>query len=99
MTGPRRSRSRAGRAERSVRLRLRRVPVIAVDVMAYGNLSDRKSRHHSVSQLDDGASAIDFEHVSGDDEAKTDEYSTADPSTGNGSRVRSGEHAVDLISA
>ena len=67
--------------------------------MAYGNLSDRKSRHHSVSQLDDGASAIDFEYVSGDDEAETDEYSAADPSAGNSSRVWSGEHAVDPISA
>ena len=97
MTGPRRSRT--DRSKRPARLRLRRGPVIGTDVMAYGNLSDRKSRHHSVSQLDDGASAIDFEYVSGDDETQTDEYSAADPSTGNGSRVRSGEHVVGPISA
>ena len=70
-----------------------------MDVMAYGNLSDRKSCHHSVSQLDDGASAIDFEYASGDDETQTDEYSATDPSTDSSFRVRSGEHAVAPISA
>ena len=56
--------------------------------MAYDNLSDRKSRHHSVSQLDDGASAIYFEYVSGGDEAETDEHSAAEPSAGDSSRIR-----------
>ena len=67
--------------------------------MTYDNLSDRKSRHHGVSQFDNAASAIYFEYVSGGDEAETDEYSAADPSTGNSPRIRSGEHAVGLISA
>ena len=67
--------------------------------MTYDDLSDRKSRHHSVSQSDDGASAIDVEYVSGDDEAETDEYSAADPSTGDGLRVRSGKRARIPISA
>ena len=79
--GQRHTNCRTDRSARPARLRLRRVSVIVVDVMAYGNLSDRKSRHHSVSLLDDSASAIDFEYVSGDDEAQTDEYSAADPST------------------
>ena len=97
--GQRHTDRRTNRSERPVRLRLRRGPVIGVDAMAYDNLSDRKSRQYSVSQLDDGASAIYFEYVSGGDEAETDEYSAADPSAGNSSRVWSGEHAVDPISA
>ena len=97
--GQRHTNCRTDRSARPARLRLRRGPVIGMDVMAYGNLSDRKSRHHSVPQLDDGASAIDFEYVSGDDETQTDEYSAADPSTDSSFRVRSGEHAVAPISA
>ena len=36
-----------------------------MDAMAYDNFSDRKSRHHSVSQLDDGASAAHVLEVDG----------------------------------
>ena len=70
-----------------------------MDATTYDNLSDRKSRHHSVPQLDDGGSAIDFEYVNGDDESKTDECSAADPSTDSSFRVRPGDHAVAPISA
>ena len=90
---------RTGRPERPARLRLRRVPIVGPDAMAYNDLSDRKPRHHSVSQFDDRAPAIDVKHVSGDDEAETDEHSAADSSTDSSLRVRSGEYAVAPISA